>query len=235
MSVQVFVMPEIKKQLGVAINLSIAMWVAGCSSLQSGADFPDSAKLMQEGSQLLDQGQKEKGLSMLSAAARANPASAEPWVKTAQAQFDAENYPAAIVAADEAQKRDPARKETKAIAVVASLRVAVRALTDMREDSALRGNTRSEAERLARMLRETLGQDVLVPVPVVEEPRAATKRPPLAAAPTSTPAPVAATAPVASSPRNTRKTGERAPSKAPATAPIPSARGGDANPFSVLK
>jgi hypothetical protein len=169
---------------------------------------------MQEGTQLLDQGQKEKGLAMLSAAARANPASADPWAKTAQAQFDSENYPAAIVAADEAQKRDQTRKETKAISVVASLRVAVRALADMREDSALRGNTRSEAEKLARMLRETLGQDVLVPVPAPEEPRAALKRP--ASAPSRAPV----------------KKSEPAPAR-PATAPV--ASGGDANPFSVLK
>ncbi|MEC5386384.1 tetratricopeptide repeat protein [Uliginosibacterium sp. H3] len=178
---------------------------------------------MQEGTQLLEQGQKEKGLAVLSAAARANPASADPWVKTAQTQFDAENYPAAIVAADEAQKRDPARKETKAIAVVASLRVAVRALTDMREDSALRGNTRSEAEKLARMLRETLGQDVLVPIPQPEEPRAAVKRPPA-----TTPAPATPT----QSSRSSRKV-EPAPAK-PAATP-PASAGGDANPFSVLK
>lgn len=224
-------MSNIRKQSQTAIYFFIAMWVAGCSSLQSGTELPDSSKLMQEGMKLLDEGQKEKGLAMLSSAARANPASAEPWAKTAQAQFDAENYPAAIVAADEAQKRDPARKETKAISVVASLRVAVRALTDMREDSALRGNTRSEAERLARMLRETLGQDVLVPVPPPEEPRAQAKR--TAPVVTATPAPApAATAPAATT--NTRKKGDRTPTR-PATAPAPGASGGDANPFSVLK
>jgi hypothetical protein len=183
---------------------------------------------MQEGTQLLDQGQKEKGLAMLSAAARANPASADPWAKTAQAQFDAENYPASIVAADEAQKRDPTRKETKAIAVVASLRVAVRALTDMREDSALRGNTRSEAERLARMLRETLGQDVLVlvPVPQGEELRG----PKRGGSTTQTP-----TTSSTSSPSRTPKKGESAPLKPAATQPTQVSSGGDSNPFSVLK
>lgn len=201
------------------------MWVAGCTTLQSGSELPDSAKLMQEGTQLLDQGQKEKGLAMLSAAARANPASAEPWAKTSQAQFDSENYPAAIVAADEAQKRDPTRKETKAIAVVASLRVAVRALADMREDSALRGNTRSEAERLARMLRETLGQDVLVPVPQAEDSRAGPRRSgPSVQTPTGS-----------ASPSRTPKRGESAPPKPGATQPTQVSSGGDTNPFSVLK
>jgi tetratricopeptide (TPR) repeat protein len=230
MSVQAFVISSIQKQSCTAIYICVAMWVAGCSSLQSGNELPDSAKLMQEGTQLLDQGQKEKGLAMLSAAARANPASAEPWVKTAQAQFDAENYPAAIVAADEAQKRDPTRKETKAIAVVASLRVAVRALTDMREDSALRGNTRSEAERLARMLRETLGQDVLVPVPQAEEPRAVPKR-----AASTAPTPTTSSASGTSNPSRTPKKGEPASPKPAATQPTQVSSGGDSNPFSVLK
>jgi hypothetical protein len=227
MWVQASVISLIKKQSCTAIYICVAMWVAGCGTLQSGSELPDSAKLMQEGTQLLDQGQKEKGLAMLSAAARANPASAEPWAKTSQAQFDAENYPAAIVAADEAQKRDPARRETKAIAVVASLRVAVRALADMREDSALRGNTRSEAERLARMLRETLGQDVLVPVPQAEDSRATSRR-----GGSSSQTPNGS----ASSSRTPKRTDSAQPKPAPTpTQPTQASSGGDGNPFSVLK
>lgn len=143
-------------------------------------------------------------MELLSASARANPASAMPWVKMAQVHFDADNYPSAIEAADEAMKRDPSRRDAKALAVVASLRVAVRALSDMSSDTSLRGNTRSEAERLARSLRETLGQDELVPL-VEDTPaksrtsRPSAARPAAAASPSTKPAavPAAAVAPSA--------------------------------------
>jgi hypothetical protein len=236
MSVRAFVISRIKPQSFTAIYISVAILIAGCGSLQSGAELPDAVKLMQEGAHALDQGQKEKGLALFATAARANPASADPWAKTAQAQFDAENYSAAIVAADEAQKRDPSRKETKAISVVASLRVAVRALTDMREDSNLRGTTRSEAERLARMLRETLGQDVLVPVP--EEPRVLRRTQPPTAPPATTPPPpvaIAAPAPAGAPARNGPRKPERMSSKPAAGQSSSAPTGGDANPFNVLK
>ena len=214
------------KQWYVGIYVFVIASLAGCGSLQSGNDLPESAKLMQEGSQAIADGQKDKGLSLLSASARANPGSAEPWAKIAQVQFDSGNYPAAIVAADEAQKRDPTRKETKAISVVASLRVAVRALTDMREDANLRGSTRSEAERLAAMLRETLGQDVLVPVPTAEEPR---RRAAAAAQPAQPPA-------ASTAPKSPAKTPNERPAKHPGTQPSTAPSGeGSANPFSVLK
>ncbi|MDB5800640.1 MAG: tetratricopeptide repeat family protein [Rhodocyclales bacterium] len=238
MTVLAFVISKIKTHQRNAIYIFVATWVAGCASFQGAADLPEGSKLLQEGAQALVDGQKEKGLALLSASARANPASADPWAKIAQVQFDAENYPAAIVAADEAQKRDPNRKETKAISVVASLRVAVRALTDMREDASLRGNTRSEAERLARMLRETLGQDVLVPVPVPEEPHpparranpAANSAPPAAAAP----APGAAPASRVGARKPTERTAPPSPKRA-AEQSSSAPSGGGANPFSVLK
>jgi hypothetical protein len=233
MTVQVFVISKIRMQFRAALYVFVIMWVAGCGSLQSGSDLPESARLMQEGTQAITDGQKDKGLALLSASARANPGSADPWAKIAQVQFDAGNYPAAIVAADEAQKRDPTRKETKAISVVASLRVAVRALTDMREDANLRGSTRSEAERLAAMLRETLGQDVLVPVPAPaqEEPHSG-RRPASAGSGQAAAAAPAASGTAATSHGNAKKVAPKHSAAQSSSAP---AAGGDANPFSVLK
>jgi hypothetical protein len=238
----------IKRNRGVIVVVCavVASWLGGCSTLPPTSELPDATKLLQEGQAALDLGQKEKGLALLSSAAKANPGSADAWVKIAQTQFDAENYPAAIVAADEAQKRDPQRKETKAIAVVASLRVAVRALTDMREDSNLRGNTRSEAERLARMLRETLGQDVLVPVPTAEEARSISARRAAAATPSAAPSvsqampsPSATNRGTGSSngaTRASRKGPDRPTLKVRAPSGTSGTDGkGGGNPFSVLK
>ena len=218
-----------------AIYIFVALWVAGCASFQSGPDIPESTKLMQEGMQALNDGQKEKGACSPRCGCIAQiPARPTLGQKLPRHKFDAENYPAAIVAADEAQKRDPNRKETKAISVVASLRVAVRALTDMREDANLRGSTRAEAERLARMLRETLGQDVLVPMPAPEEPRSRRAAPAAVTPPAAAPAPGAPPAPETRG--NTKKSNEHVPPKhAAGQSSSAPAAGGDTNPFSVLK
>jgi tetratricopeptide (TPR) repeat protein len=137
--------------------------ISGCASV---SEIPQktTAQLLEESSAALSSGKRETAIALLDTASKNNPGSAAPWLKQAQVHFEADNYPAAIQAADEAMKRDPASKEAKAIAVVASLRVAIRALADMSQDSTLRGTNRSEAERLARALRDTLDQDVLVPL-----------------------------------------------------------------------
>ncbi|MEN3069622.1 tetratricopeptide repeat protein [Uliginosibacterium sediminicola] len=172
--------------------------------------------LYHDATKALADGNQDKAIQLLDESTRADPTYAEPWVKMAQIYFDAANYPMAIKAADEATKRDPARRETKAIAVVASLRVAIQALGEMREDSGLRGNTREEAEKLARTLRETLSIDQILPIaPAAPAPNNKSSVP-APAAPAAKPA-----SPASKSP--TRKsTGAGSASSA-------------ANPFQVLK
>jgi len=146
--------------------------ISGCASSPE-VSQKSTAQLIEESSAALSSGKRETAIALLDNASKSNPASATPWLKQAQLHFETGNYPAAIQAADEAMKRDPANKEAKAIAVVASLRVAIRALSDMSQDSVLRGTNRSEAERLARALRETLDQDVLLPI---DPPKVSTER-----------------------------------------------------------
>ena len=112
-------------------------------------------------------GEKERAMALLDAAAKANPADARPWLKSAQMQFDVANYPSAILAAEEAFKRDPSNAEAKSLALVSSLRVAVKYVSDLRTNEKLQGGARSDAEQLAQSLRETLGAQVLVPSPPV--------------------------------------------------------------------
>jgi tetratricopeptide (TPR) repeat protein len=234
-------MHTVFRAVGAPLLLLATLLIVGCAST-SGEKTADAKheQLYKEALQALSAGQQDKGLQLLEASARANPAYPEPWVKAAQVHFEAGNYPMAIKAADEAMKRDPARRETKAIAVVASLRVAVSALGDMREDASLRGNTRAEAEQLAKTLRETLSVDILVPVPVVPaqavRPAATTHTQP--AAQPAQPAAQPAAAPVANKPAAApqpqpaaRTPAARKP--APAARPEPAPQ--SANPFSVLK
>ena len=163
---------------------------------------------------LLGEKKDEQALELLDKLARDNPARKEPWVRQARIHFDAEDYGNAIVAAEEALKRDGADKTAKSVRAVSGLRVATQSLADLRDDIELKGSARADAMSLATMLRETLGEDVLVP-PVEREkpapkPRRRVRR--AAAAPAPVAAPVAAPA-----------------VKAPAA---PSVNG---DPFSVLK
>lgn len=211
--------------------------LAACATTSETTRNAQSEQLFKDAQQALNEGQKEKALQLLDASARANPASAEPWVKSAQIHFEASNYPMAIKSADEAMKRDPARRETKAIAVVASLRVAMSALAEMREDASLRGNTRQEAEQLARTLRETLSVEVLVPAPAGSNGQ--NQNAPLAKPAIAAPAPAPATAaqPATTQPASAPAKPAARPAARrttePAARPEPAATGG--NPFNVLK
>lgn len=154
-------------QASYALVLSVAL--TGCFAGGNTNTKPLN-DLMADSNAALTAGKTDKAIETLNLAAKENPTSAQPWLKQAQIHFDNGNYPAAIQASDEAMKRDSTNRDAKAIAVVASLRVAVQALNDMNKDSTLRGSKRSEAERLAYALRETLNQDVLVPLDTKAKP-----------------------------------------------------------------
>ncbi|MFN4065155.1 MAG: tetratricopeptide repeat protein [Parazoarcus communis] len=158
---------------------------------------------------LLELGQREQALQVLSEGLELQPASKTPWLRIARIQFDGGNYGAAIVAADEVLTRDPADRTALSLRAVAGLRVATEAIVRLRGDSSFSGTAREDAVNLAKVLRETLGEDVLVPaVATPSRPR-----------------------------RNTSATAARSPERAggrqersqvaPAT--------GTGNPFSVLK
>lgn len=101
-----------------------------------------------------------------------NTARKEPWSRLARMHFESGNYGAAIIAADEVLQRDSSDLAAKSTRAVSGLRVAARSLEDIQKDQALAGAARPDAQKLATLLRETLGEPVLVPpsAPVVEPP-----------------------------------------------------------------
>ncbi len=109
-------------------------------------------------------GQHEKQLAALKAAAASYPSDKAPWLQLAQTRFDRGNYSEAIANAQEALQRDPSDKQAHSIIAVSGLRLATKSLLDLNQQSNLGGTVRSEAQELARTLRTTLGEDVLVPV-----------------------------------------------------------------------
>lgn len=120
-------------------------------------------------------GQKEAAMSLWKEAAAAYPASKDPWTRMAQTKYDAGQYGDAIVNAQEILVRDPNDQLANSIIAISGLRLSTRALADLSRQNNLSGSLRTESQDLARLLRESLGEQVLVP-PVREKPAAAATR-----------------------------------------------------------
>lgn len=129
-------------------------------------EAPKAATLktaLAEANGALAAGQGDKAQTLLRSAAASYPADKAPWLQLAQIKFDRASYGEAITNAHEALKRDPADKLANSIAAVSGLRVATKALADLSQQNNLSGSLRTEAQELAKLLRSTLGEDVLVP------------------------------------------------------------------------
>lgn len=134
--------------------------VAACSSMPvKGTAY---AAVLGAAEAEVSAGRVESALVGFNEAAKADPTSKEPWVRTAQLQFDAGNYGRAIVAAEEVLQRDPTDMIADSVLTVSGLRIASQALQRLQGNGALASQTaRTEAERLAATMRATMGEDIL--------------------------------------------------------------------------
>ncbi len=212
-----------------AVSVCIALLLSACattSQLSELDQFKDVAAVQQRVDELVASGDVQKAQAMLESTAKVNPTDPAPWVRMAQLQFDRGNYSGTIAAADEAVQRDPANVQAKGLALVASLRIAVRNIQELRGGVALGGDTRSEAERLARTLRETIKEDVLVPVaPAIESKKARTASRSAKPASSSAAAPATTAAAVTPSVK---------PAPTASKPPVPAAKA-SVDPFGALK
>jgi Tfp pilus assembly protein PilF len=110
-------------------------------------------------------GQHDKAYTILKNAGAAWPAEKAPWVQMAQLKYDRGSYGEAITNALEILQRDPADRLGNSIVAVSGLRLSTKALADLSQQNNLGGSVRSEAQELAKLLRSSLGEDVLVPQP----------------------------------------------------------------------
>jgi hypothetical protein len=108
-------------------------------------------------------GEGDKAQGILKTAATNYPAEKAPWLHMAQIKFDRASYGEAITNALEALQRDPNDKLGNSIVAVSGLRLSTKALSDLSRQNNLNGSLRSEAQELAKLLRGSLGEDVLVP------------------------------------------------------------------------
>lgn len=160
-------------------GLIVCLMTTGCAGLQS----KDSSASQLE-AQLASadaakaSGDTEKTITALKSVATHFPAEKEPWLRMAQIRFDEGTYAEAIGYAQEVLRRDPKDKVANSIIAVGGLRLTTKALNDLRAQNDLNGSVRLEAQGLAKILRDSLGETVLVPA----KPRAATAPAPSKAA-----------------------------------------------------
>lgn len=230
-----------------AAILGAALALGGCSTApKTEAQQAAQRQVLQErvaeklgaAEQAIEQGQAEQAWAHLDGAIRLDPAAKQPWLKKAQLRFDARQYGEAITYAHEVLQRDVNDLTAKSILAVSGLRVSAQALDELRKANEVNGSARSEAEMVAKLIREVLGEPILVPNGVEPETRPARRvvKPRRDVAPSAAPA-VAAAAPVATvAAPPPAAVAPRSPAPV-ATRPAPAANAsaGRGNPFGALQ
>lgn len=171
--------------------LACAALLGACATVDGGAGSMSKPATMAAALSAADAavaaGQQDKAFAVLANAAQAFPTDKTPWLRMAQMRYDRKNYGEAIMHAQHALERDPDDTLAHSIVAVSGLRVSSKALGDLTRKNRLSGNVKSEAEELTRLLRASLGEDVLVP-----RPKPPVRRPPLPTTASAAPAPAKA-------------------------------------------
>lgn len=160
----IFLLAIRNRVLGGALVLVSVLSMAGCASTGgSGESVNIGQELVKEAQQAVSSGARLRAQSLLEEATRSNPTDKQPWIKLAQLHFEQGRYAQAITAGQEALARDSANLDARSIVLVSSLRIAAKSLEELSASNQLAGDTRIEARKVTHLLRETLGETVLVP------------------------------------------------------------------------
>ncbi|KQY15573.1 hypothetical protein ASD28_24555 [Massilia sp. Root133] len=133
---------------------------------------PTMDELLAKATEASTAGRKEDAVTLWKEAAAAYPADKAPWSSIAQTRYDAGQYGEAIVSAQEVLVRDPNDRLANSIIAISGLRLSTRALADLSRQNNLSGSIKTESQDLAKLLRESLGEQILVPAPVPATPPA---------------------------------------------------------------
>ena len=132
----------------------------------------------------------DQEIQVLKDVAQARPTEKTPWVRMTQIKYDAGSYGDAVAYALQVLQRDPADKYAKGVVALGSLKLSIKALNDLSAQSDLNGGVLSDAQNQTRLLRESLGETVLVPArPKAVVRPAVPKKGAVAAKPGATPEP----------------------------------------------
>ncbi|WP_025600787.1 tetratricopeptide repeat protein [Burkholderia sp. WSM2230] len=210
--------------------------MAGCATQGNNAATTPEAfnKQLADADTVAKGGDQDRAIALYQQLSKSDPTREEPWSRIAQIQFAQGHYGQAIVAAQEALQRDQSDRQAKSVLAVAGLRVATQSLGELRQDASLAGDARSDAQALARQLRDTLGEATLFPPDPNDKPapkkkrviRRVTKSKAVETPEASTGVAAAAATPAAPA----------APAPAAPAAPAKAAQsGGASDPFSALR
>ncbi|WP_118182801.1 hypothetical protein [Paraburkholderia phosphatilytica] len=239
-----------KERLLVKLSgVMLACAIAGCASQGNNtAMTPETFnKQLADADTVAKGGDQDRAIALYQQLSKADPTREEPWARIAQIEFQRAHYGQAIVAAQEALQRDQSDRGAKSVLAVAGLRVATQSLGELRQDSSLQGDARSDAQALAQQLRDTLGEDTLFPPEVVEKqtpPKRRIVRHVVRKAPAEASATTASASPATSAGSSPAAALQAAPAQpaapaapaAPAKAPAKAAQsGGASDPFSALR
>ncbi|MFM0732034.1 tetratricopeptide repeat protein [Paraburkholderia sediminicola] len=210
--------------------------IAGCATQGNNtATTPEAFnKQLADADTVAKGGDQDRAISLYQQLSKSDPTREEPWSRIAQIQFTQGHYGQAIVAAQEALQRDQTDRQAKSVLAVAGLRVATQSLGELRQDASLAGDAKSDAQALAKQLRDTLGEATLFPPdpndkPVVKKKRIIRHVAKGKAAET----PDATTS--AAAPAATPAAAPAAPAPAPAAPAKAAQSGGASDPFSALR
>ncbi|MFY9811875.1 MAG: hypothetical protein WAK59_11080 [Aquabacterium sp.] len=236
---------NVRRGMGRAVMVSLLSALAACSSLQK-QDTESAQKAVREkvdarltaADEALKQGQSQQAFEQLDQAIKIDPSAKQPWVRKAQIHFEARQYGNAINDAQEVLQRDVNDLTAQSILAVSGLRVSAEALSHLRKVNEVKGSTRNEAESVAKLIREALGEPILVApqsdaaTTPAKPVRRAVRRAARSVTPVVSPAPAAQQA-VAPAP-------VPKPAPTPAVKPAPAAKpaattAGRANPFGALQ
>ena len=148
----------------VLLVLAAPLFLYGCANTGgSGQSSNVGQELIREAQQAVSSGARTRAQSLLEEATRSNPTDKQPWIKLAQLHFEQNQYAQAITAGQEVLARDNGNLDARSIVLVSSLRIAAKSLQELSLSNQLAGDTRAEARKVTHLLRETLGESVLVP------------------------------------------------------------------------
>ncbi len=204
--------------------------IAGCATQGNSTPPTPEAfnKALSDADTVAKNGDQDRAVALYQQLAKTDPTREEPWSRIAQIQFAQGHYGQAIVAAQEALQRDQTDRQAKSVLAVAGLRVATQSLGELRQDAALAGDAKSDAQTLAKQLRDTLGEATLFPPEANDKPAVKKRHVAKQAPKANDSADTNAAAPAATAPAQA----PAGPSVAPAKA---AQSGGASDPFSALR
>ena len=155
-------MPTLLPLFRTFAPVAFAATLSACSTAPAVSPKPSLQDLLSQAGQAAAAGQKEKAVTLWKRTATAYPADKTPWANIAQTGYEAGQYGEAIVNAQEVLVRDPNDKLANSIIAMSGLRLSTRALGDLSRQNNLVGPLRTETQELAKLLRESLGEPLLL-------------------------------------------------------------------------